>query len=306
MKILLTGGDGMLAKALIPRLKESHDVRVLTRNEVDLRSSLEVLKVFEANSYELVIHCAARVGGIGANIGNSTTFLVDNSLLDLNVLDAAQKSDIKRFIYFSSSCVYPADITDAMSEDMILSGKVEKTNEGYALAKILGMSLAKFISEEKGFSYRTLILSNLYGPNDNFNPNRSHLVSSIIRKLNGALSKHENEIVIWGSGFPRREFTYVGDVALWVSENIKYISEFPNWLNLGSGIDYSVTEYYQMIGKILGYRGNYVYDTSRPDGIAQKLLDSTIARERFGWSPETSLEAGVIATYDWWCHEQAK
>jgi len=296
----------MLAKALAPLLNEYHHVSVLTRKELDLRSSLEVLNFFKDNSFELVIHCAAKVGGIGANIGNSTSFLIDNAIIDMNVISACQTSGIKKFIYFSSSCVYPTGISQAMSEDLILSGKLEETNEGYALAKIMGMNLTKFISEEKGGSYRTLILSNLYGKNDNFDPNRSHLLSSIIRKTDEALGRKENKITIWGDGSSRREFTFVDDVAFWVSKNIDRISEFPNWLNLGSGIDYSVREYYQIVGEVLGYKGEYVYDKARPSGIAQKLLDSSVAREKFDWNPQTSLETGILKTYEWWRHVQAE
>jgi GDP-L-fucose synthase len=201
--------------------------------------------------------------------------------------------------------MYPKDFRQPLVETDILGGPLEPTNEGYAIAKIAGSKMCETASASLGLNYRTLIPSSLYGPGDNFNFNTSHLVASIIRKVHNSKSTSGKEIEVWGQGQARREFTYVQDLAEWITDALPNISELPAVLNLGIGIDYSIKEFYESAMEALGHSATLVYDDSKPEGMMAKLMSSRVAKENFGWDPQTSLIQGIQKTYKWFIENEA-
>lgn len=274
------------------------DVLHPLKAELDLRNELQIEEYFRAHDIEAVIHCAARVGGISANIEKPADFILENLSIDSNLLSISRDWKIPKLIYFGSSCMYPRDFRQPLVETDILGGPLEPTNESYALAKISAARAVTTTAIQDGLQWRVLIPSNLYGPGDNFDPASSHLVASIISKVLEAKEKKLNEIEIWGDGNARREFTYVEDVAEFVVTNLSKISEWELMMNVGAGEDYSILEYYKMVCKSIGYDATFTFDLSKPAGMAQKLMSSAIARKH-GWSPYTTMDNGLARTINW-------
>jgi GDP-L-fucose synthase len=245
-----------------------------------------------------VIHCAAKVGGIQANINFPADFILENSQIDNSIINAARTHKVPKLIYFGSSCMYPKHSVQPMAENMILSGELEPTNEGYALAKIVAAKAVKAVASQDNLNWRVLIPSNLYGPKDNFDLNTSHLIPAVIRKVTTALRNNENLIEIWGTGKARREFTYVYDVAEFVIDNLENCHSWDYWMNIGIGEDYSINEYYEIVARKLGYAGEFRNNSTKPEGMFQKLMDSSIAKNR-GWHPKTYLNEGLERTINW-------
>ena len=305
MKILLTGSTGMLGSSILRQLEE-RDFQIYAPK----RSELDLLDHESTNSYldriepNFVIHCAAVVGGIKTNIKHPTKFIKDNVLIDGHLFDACIQKRIENFLYISSSCIYPAWNPQPLKINDLFSGQLEPTNKSYAMAKLAGMQLVEAISAEYHFHYRSLVLSNLYGPGDNYDLESSHLLAASIRKTHEAHIGDKQNIEIMGSGRVRREFTYVDDVAVWISKNIENIGSFPTHMNLGYGEDLTVAEYYKLVAKIVGFNGGFTYNLSAPEGMQQKLLDSSIARTEFGWNPTTSHEIGIKNSYESWLKGQ--
>lgn len=273
------------------------DFIFLDRTHADLRDADSVQTVVRTFRPDTVIQTAARVGGIAANIAHPTEFLMDNLLIDSNVLRTSLESEVPNFIYFGSSCMYPRDYRQPLVERDILAAPLEPTNEGYALSKITAAKFCEYASREFGVNYKVLIPSNLYGPGDNYNPESSHLVASTIRKAHEAKTKASPEIEVWGDGLARREFTYVGDIADWVVENLGSLDRWPTYLNLGLGYDYSVREFYEHALAVVNYECSLKFDSSKPVGMKQKLMDSSEAL-KFGWNPKTELNEGMRKAYE--------
>jgi GDP-L-fucose synthase len=305
MKIVVTGSGGMLGSAILRSLnsREEHDAIGLTRADVDLTNRAAVEAAMKELNPQLVIHAAAKVGGIQANIDQPIEFLNTNIEIDSNVILSSLSAGVSGFIYVGSSCMYPRDYRQPLVEADILRGELEPTNEGYALAKIVGARLCEYASKSKGVSYRTIIPSNLYGPRDNFNPTTSHLLASVIRKVHEAKVSGSELIDVWGSGEARREFTFIDDLANWLSSAISKVEHLPQYLNLGFGHDYSVNDYYRAAMQVIEYEAELRHDHSRPEGMRRKLMDSSLARQVAGWNPQTNIEKGIEMTYKWYLQE---
>lgn len=302
MKVLITGGAGMLGHALIRafRKAENFEVTSLTRKEVDLMDKSALGRTLSSIRPELVVHAAAKVGGIQANINQPVEFLVDNLQMDSNLITACIKQEVPNLLYIGSSCMYPKDYRQPLVEGDILQGGLEPTNEGYALAKIVGSKLCEYASESLGCNYKTIIPSNLYGPGDNFNPGSSHMMASIIKKVHDAKMSGAREIEVWGSGDARREFTFIDDLASWMIQIATRVHQLPPLLNVGIGKDHSVNEFYNYAMEQIGFTARLKHNLSKPEGMKAKLLDSSLARSDFGWNPKTSVDEGIRITYDWY------
>ena len=302
--VLITGSTGMVGRNAVDKLIEI-GFKVLTpnRNELDLIDSREVSRYFKSNKIDIVIHSAGLVGGIQANIEKPYSFLWVNSQIALNVINAAIETGIERLINLGSSCMYPKDCQDELKEDLILTGPLEPTNEGYAIAKIMASKLCDFAQSEYGLSYKTLIPCNLYGKYDNFHPVRSHMIPAVIRKVHEA-TKTNNSVEIWGTGEVRREFMFVEDLIDFIVWSLDNYNQLPSLINVGLGYDYSIKEYYQSIAEVIGFRGDFTYDLSKPEGMKRKLC-SIQKQSQLGWKPKHSLKEGLEKTYQFYLKNHA-
>ena len=298
MRVLVTGSNGMLGRAVTSALNSAnYEVLNPSRLELNLEDQLSISKYFSTNQFETIVHCAAQVGGISANMANPIDFLQRNLTIDQNIFLSALDSKVTNLLYIGSSCMYPKDRNTPIQEEEILTGPLEPTNESYALAKIVGWKNVQLLSTKLG--WRTLVLSNLYGPNDHFEPSRSHLLAAIIHKVHKAKIENISELEMWGSGAARREFTYVSDVAEFIVAVIPRIKEIPNTLNVGAGVDYSVRDYYEMVCEEFGYHGKIVPNLEKPEGMKRKLMNVSKAKE-FGWAPKTGIKDGIKKTVEWY------
>ena len=265
------------------------------RPQVDLRDQTSVEQLFEQIEVDLVIHCAARAGGIQANIKDPIDFLADNVRMNLNVIESAYRANVVGFINLGSSCMYPKDYRNPLREEDLLAAPLEPTNEGYALSKLVGAKLCEYISQAGDYFYRTLIPCNLFGPGDDFSPERSHLIAAIITKIHHALHTHSDSVTIWGDGEARREFLFVDDLADFLINIASRLEEVPPYLNVGYGTDYTVNDYYRIVAQHMVFQEYFRHDLNKPTGIRHKLLDSTRAIH-LGWKPHTQIEDGVSQT----------
>jgi GDP-L-fucose synthase len=298
--VVVTGANGMLGKTVCEKFKiEGFDVLEITREKVDLMDANKTLEYFSKYKIDLIVHCAAVVGGIQANIDGGTKFFTDNVRIDSSVLFAGRALGVENFIYIGSSCMYPANIDHPLKENDILTGALEPTNKNYALAKIFGAHLTTSIAIENNLNWRVFIASNLYGPNDHFGTDKSHLLSAVIKKSIEAKEKRETKIDMWGDGSPKREFTFVTDFADWIFKSSKILNKLPNVLNTGIGEDYSVIEYYNKVLNTIGYSCEVVANKSKANGNMRKLMDSSLAM-KFGWNPKVGIDEGIKKTIDWY------
>lgn len=303
MRIFLTGGNGMFGRAMTRVAHHSFpelEFIAPTRHELNLTDAIAVHQFYAANTFDLVIHGAAKVGGIAANIAAPVDFLVQNLRINDNVIMGAHDAGVSNLLFLGSSCMYPKNYRQPLVESDLLGAPLEPTNEGYALSKITAAKLCEYISGEPNRTYRTIVPCNLFGTDDHFGSDASHLIAAIVTKVVDAQANNKSEISIWGSGKARREFLFVDDIVTFILNNLNQINDFPSTLNLGSGTDQSVDDYYRVVAQVAGYTGSFVYDTTRPEGMMQKLMNSSIAQDRFGWSPATPLNdaiALVIAAY---------
>jgi len=274
-----------------------------TSGELDLTDYQATASYFCDANIDLVIHAAGKVGGIQANMREPLDFLVKNIDIGRNVILASRVAGVRKLINLASSCIYPRNHQGALTEDLILKGELEPTNEGYALAKIVTMKLAEYIMcKDSRFKYKTLIPCNLYGKFDKFDPAHSHLIPAIIHKIHVAMHTGQSQIDIWGDGQARREFMYAGDLADAIITAINEFESLPSVINVGLGHDYTIDEYYQAVAEVLGYQGEFLYDHSKPVGMARKLL--SVERQQFwGWAPKYSLQQGIKKTYDYYLQE---
>lgn len=300
MKVVITGANGMLATSIREHwiaVRPHDEIVGVTRADADLRDKAATHALLARLRPDSIIHCAAKVGGIAANVANPTEFLLDNLLLDSAVIGGAIDVGIDKLVYIGSSCMYPRDYRQPLVETDILAAPLEPTNEGYAIAKIAGAKLSEYASRELGMTYRTIIPSNLYGPKDDYNSGRSHLIAAAVSKVHAAKQSGASTVEIWGDGTARREFTYVGDLAKWMVVAFGGMEQWPSVLNVGCGYDRTVTEFYELAKDVVGYTGQFVYDTTKPTGMHQKLMDSTVARS-LGWDPTTELHYGISHAYE--------
>jgi len=273
----------------------SADLNLLNRHAVDL--------YLDTHKPDMIIHAAGFVGGIQANISEPVRFLVDNMQMGLNVSMAAKEAGIKQLMNLSSSCMYPRDAQNPLSEELILKGELEPTNEGYALAKVASTRLCEYIHrEDPSFQYKTLIPCNLYGRFDKFDPKHSHMIPAVIKKISDAKERGNTQIDIWGDGLARREFMYAADLADFIFYAIPRFEDMPQNINVGLGHDYTINEYYNEIVKVVGFQGEFVHDLSKPVGMRQKLIDHT-KLSSFGWCHTTSLPDGIRQTYEFYLNE---
>ncbi len=300
-KILLTGGTGMVGRNILEHPEATdHDVLHPTSSELNLLDRREVKAYLSAHKPDLIIHAAGLVGGIQANMANPVGFLMDNLDMGRNLIGEALAAKVPRLLNIASSCMYPRGAKNPLEESMVLKGELEPTNEGYALAKIVATRLCQYISDKNPeLAYKTLIPCNLYGRFDKFDPRNSHMLPAVIRKIDLAVRQGIDEVDIWGDGLSRREFMYSGDLADFVFYAIERFEELPQDLNVGLGHDYTINEYYHTIADILGYRGTFKHDLTKPVGMKRKLIDNT-KLNALGWEPKTSLEEGIRRTFEYY------
>lgn len=301
-KVLITGGSGLVGSHLrIHEKARAFDIICPTRDELNLLEAVAVQNFVSLHKPDCVIHAAGLVGGIQANIHAPTNFIIENTVIGINVLRACADASVPNVINLGSSCMYPRDALNPLVETSLYSGELEPTNEGYALAKLLVSKLGQAfrrLSEQCDFV--TVIPCNLYGPYDHFEPERSHLLAAIINKIHKAKYRGDRSVEIWGSGSSRREFMYAEDLAdcLWLMVQTG-VAKLPDFVNVGVGIDHSILDYYKVVAKSLEYGGEFVFDRSRPEGMKQKLMDSSCINN-WGWRPETELEDGILKTYEYY------
>lgn len=297
-RIWVAGHRGMVGSALVRRLA-SDDCEVLTvgREALDLRDAAGVDVWLAARRPHVVLLAAAKVGGIAANERYPVEFLRDNLLIETAVIEAAAQHAVERLVFLGSSCVYPKHAKQPIREESLLSGPLEPTNEWYAIAKIAGIKLCQAHWIEEGSQFLSVMPSNLYGPHDNFDLETSHVLPALMRKIHAAKVGNESEVVLWGTGTPRREFLHVDDCADAVVHVLKH-HQGADPINIGVGDDISIQGLAELIADVVGFRGTFVHDTTRPDGTPRKLLD--ISRlQSLGWSPRIALRDGISTTYRW-------
>jgi len=301
MKILLTGGSGMVGKNILEYSRNyNYSFLSPSSEELNLLDYYTVDKYIRENKPQFIIHAAGKVGGIQANIAEPVTFLLDNMQMGQNIIMAARNNSVKNLINLSSSCMYPRNAENPLSEDLILKGELEPTNEGYAIAKSMTTKLCEYImKEDEDKNYKTVIPCNLYGKYDKFNPKNSHMIPAVIRKIYEAKDLMVNQIDIWGDGLARREFMYAEDLADFLFYAIPNLKRMPQNINVGLGKDYTINEYYNCIANVIGYEGNFFHDLTKPVGMRQKLIDDTRLRA-FGWRYKTSLNEGLKKTFEFY------
>ena len=296
--VYVAGHRGMVGSAVVRALEGmgfGERVLVRTREELDLQDQGAVRGFFEEERPGVVFLAAARVGGIYANKTYPAEFLYENLILSANVIDAAWRSGCRRLVYLGSTCIYPRMAPQPIPEDSLLTGPLETTNEAYAIAKIAGLKLCEFYRQQYGVCFHSAMPTNLYGPGDNYHPENSHVLPALIRRFHEAREASAPEVVIWGTGKPRREFLHVDDVADGLL-HLAGLEDPPDLVNLGTGEDISIGELAALIAEEVGYEGRLVYDTSKPDGTPRKLTD-TRRLHGTGWRHRIGLREGIRSTY---------
>lgn len=301
MKILVTGSAGMVGQNIVES-KDFQKYELLTpgRDQLDLFNYAKVSEYLKQHKPDFVINCAGRVGGIQANMANPVAFLVENLDINRNIILASREAGVKRMVNLGSSCMYPRDAVNPLKEELVLKGELEPTNEGYAIAKIAAQRLCEYINkEDSSYQYKTLIPCNLYGRHDKFDPKNSHMIPAVISKLHNAKIQKLPVVDIWGDGTARREFMYSGDLADCIYHAINEFSTMPSLMNVGLGFDYSINEYYKAAAEVVGYKGGFEHDLTKPVGMKQKLT-SVERADKWGWKSKTTLQQGLEKTYEFY------
>jgi GDP-L-fucose synthase len=299
--MLLTGGSGLVGRNIQNHYASNKwNIIAPTSDDLNLMDYTAVKSFFNACKPDIILHCAGRVGGISANTMNPVAFLDTNIIIGRNVIMGAHEAKIKKLINLASTCIYPREAQNPLKEEYILEGKLEPTNEGYAIAKIVALRLCQYIrKEDPSYNYKTLIPCNLYGKFDKFDPKKSHLLPAIIHKIHYAKISGKQSVEIWGDGSARREFMYVEDLADAVYFAMESILDIPDLMNIGVGADYTIKEYYEIVAMAIGWQGEFVFDHSKPIGMAQKLSDTSL-QSKWGWQPKTTLKEGIRLTYKYY------
>ncbi|WP_029408454.1 GDP-L-fucose synthase [Thiomicrorhabdus sp. Milos-T2] len=311
--IFVAGHRGMVGSAIVRQLEQDRSNKVITatRSELDLTNQQAVNDYFVANQIDQVYLAAAKVGGIHANNEYPAEFIYENLMIEANIVHAAHMNDVQQLLFLGSSCIYPKLAPQPMKEDALLTGELECTNEPYAIAKIAGIKLCESYNRQYGRDYRSVMPTNLYGENDNFHPENSHVIPALLRRFHEAKLNNDPVVMAWGSGKPMREFLHVDDMAkasIFVMnlDNEIYQKETQPMLshiNVGTGVDCTIRELVETVAKVTGYEGQIEFDATKPDGAPRKLMD--VSRlERLGWKAKTSLEEGLAMTYEWFLAHQ--
>jgi GDP-L-fucose synthase len=313
--VFVAGHRGMVGTAIVSRLQALgyHNILTAGRDELDLTRQADVEAFFQHHAIDQVYLAAAKVGGIHANDTYPAQFIYENLMIEANVIHAAHSSNVQKLLFLGSSCIYPKFASQPMSEDALLTGMLEPTNEPYAIAKIAGIKLCESYNRQYGRDYRSVMPTNLYGPNDNFHPENSHVIPALLRRFYEAVHSRAEEVVIWGSGKPMREFLHVDDMAA-ASVHVMEL----NWsayaanthpmrshINVGTGVDCSIRELAETVARVTGFTGRLLFDPQKPDGTARKLMDVSRLRN-LDWQASISLEDGLRNAYHWFLENQER
>ena len=304
-KIYVAGHRGLVGSAIVRNLEEKGYINIIgkTSKELDLMRQSDVEKFFEEEQPEYVILAAAKVGGINANNKYPAEFIYNNLMIEGNIIHCAYKYNVKKLLFLGSSCIYPRMAQQPIKEEYLLTGPLEKTNEAYAIAKITGIELCKFYRRQYGCDFISAMPTNLYGINDNFDLETSHVLPALIRKFHEAKINDDREVVMWGTGKPKREFLYVDDLA---DACVHLINNYSNEIhvNVGTGEDIEIGELGEIIKNVVGFKGEIVNDLSKPDGTPRKLLDVSLL-ESTGWKYNTDLKKGIEKVYNWYIEKNS-
>lgn len=298
-RIWVAGHRGMVGSAITRRLRaQGRNVLSVDRAALDLRKQDAVEAWLHANKPTAIVFAAAKVGGIVANTTYPADFIYDNLTIQTNIIHGAHRADVDRLVFLGSSCIYPKEAAQPISELALLTGPLEPTNEWYAIAKIAGIMMCQAYRRQHKRRYISVMPCNLYGPNDNFDLETSHVLPALMRKLHEAKMSGAREVIVWGTGAPLREFLHVDDLARGVVHCLDHYDAYEH-INCGAGFDISIRRLAEMVGSAVGFDGALVFDTSKPDGMARKIMDSSRMRA-LGWAPEIAFEDGIAATYRWY------
>lgn len=308
-KIYVSGSNGMVGKNMVEVLKKAGFNNLITpsSSELDLRNQKDTEDFIKKNNPEYIFHFAAYIGGIMANINNPARYFYDNLIISTNIINAAYKYGVKNVLNLGSSCIYPRECKQPMKEEYLMTGPLEPTNEGYALAKIASLKLCEVYNKQYGTNFISLMPCNLYGRYERFDKDRSHVIAGLITKFEEAKISNKETVTLWGTGKARREFMYAEDIAkacLYFMEHYSANDLSNSFINIGSGKDISIKELAELIKDIVGFEGEILWDTNKPDGMPQKLLNVQ-QMEKFGFTPKTSLKEGLILTYDHYLKTQS-
>mgnify|MGYP003120243532 CR=1 FL=1 len=308
LNIFVAGHNGMVGSAIIRQLEKDKNNRIITaeRRDLDLTNQHAVNHFFQSHQIDQVYLAAAKVGGIHANNEYPAEFIYQNLMIEANIIHAAHQNDIQKLLFLGSSCIYPKNAEQPMKEEALLTGVLECTNEPYAIAKIAGIKLCESYNRQYGRDYRSVMPTNLYGENDNFHPENSHVIPALIRRFHEAKVNGDKQVIAWGSGKPMREFLHVDDMAeasvfvmnLDVNKYQQHTDSMLSHINVGSGVDCTIRELVEIVADVVGYEGQIKFDTSKPDGTMRKLMDNSCITA-LGWNPKINLFQGLSMTYAW-------
>lgn len=311
--IFVAGHKGMVGSAIVRQLEKDPNNRIITadRAELDLTNQAQVNDFFAKQQIDEVYLAAAKVGGIYANNAYPADFIYENLMIEANIIHSAHKHNVQKLLFLGSSCIYPKFAEQPMSEQALLTGVLESTNEPYAIAKIAGIKLCESYNRQYGRDYRSVMPTNLYGVNDNFHPENSHVIPALLRRFHEAKMSNAPEVVAWGTGKPMREFLYVDDMAqacvfvmnLDKASYDKHTEPMLSHINVGTGVDCTIKELTETVAKVVGYTGQIVWDSTKPDGTPRKLMNVDRLKA-LGWQYQTELEQGLIQTYAWFLENQ--
>lgn len=312
-RIFVAGHKGMVGSAICRQLEAVGDCEILVRDrsELNLTDQAAVHKFFESNAVDQVYLAAAKVGGIMANNTYPAEFIYENLMIEANIINSAYKSGVQQLLFLGSSCIYPKMAEQPMREEALLTGVLEATNEPYAVAKIAGIKLCESYNRQFGVDYRSVMPTNLYGENDNFHPENSHVIPAMMRRFHEATQNGAEQVVVWGTGKPMREFLHVDDMAaasvfvmnLDREAYKKNTQEMLSHINVGTGVDCTIAELASTLANVIGFKGEIVFDTTKPDGTPKKLMDVSRLKA-MGWEARTSLQEGLAETYQWFLANQ--